>query len=167
MANLSQLAASIASLGASSKRGIKKINEQTVDALSVLMDDLSKNLDGEVVEMGIPNGGTINKAITTKLVDMQTGELNLATGNHFTLTLAANRSLTPINPAPAGRVNIIVLQITSLGAFAPAWWPGIKWAGGVVPAQTANGRDTYSFSSFDGGVTWDGYAVGKDIKAAV
>lgn len=166
MANLSQLAASIAGFGASSKAGVAKISGQTVDALSVLMDDLSKNLDAEVVEMGIPHGGAINKAITTRLIDMASGEMNLANGNHYNVILSNNLALTPINPAPAGRVNVIVLQVITLGAFSPVWWPGIKWAGGVAPVATANGRDTFSFSSVDGGVTWDGYAVGKDIKAA-
>lgn len=40
----------------------------------------------------------------------------------------------------------------------------MKWAGGTAPTLTASGRDALGFYTYDGGTTWTGLVLGKDIK---
>jgi hypothetical protein len=40
----------------------------------------------------------------------------------------------------------------------------MKWAAGTAPTLTASGRDVLGFFTYDGGTTWSGLVLGKDIK---
>jgi len=57
------------------------------------------------------------------------------------------------------------VQQDGVGGWGVAW-TGIIWPGGVAPTvtATANAIDEYTFTTFDGGVTWSGKTIGQDFS---
>lgn len=128
---------------------------------------LIEAVDNAIAEIGAPMGGEFATAITEKAIDMGAGnDIVVSSGNHFTKTVAANTTFSVSQAAAAGRVSSFTLHITNGGAFTINWWSGIVWAEGKAPTLTAAGRDVLAFTTLDGGTTWDGYLLGKDMKAA-
>jgi len=62
-------------------------------------------------------------------------------GDVFFKTLAAGANVFTFANAANGQV--IIVEVT--GAASTLTWPTVKWAGGVVPTQTASGTDVYTF----------------------
>lgn len=91
-------------------------------------------------------------------------DIDLATGNIFTKTISAGTTLTVSNVPAAGTTASFILDLTNGGAGAVTWWSGVKWSAGAPPALTAAGRDALGFFTHDGGTTWTGLLLGKDIK---
>ena len=114
-------------------------------------------------------GGTMTGAITaireTK-VAMTANNIDLATGNLFTRTMAtgAYYTLTISNALASGNVNSFILELTNGGSAVITWFSGVKWAGGTAPTLTASGKDILGFYSHDGGTTWRGIVMVKDSK---
>lgn len=90
--------------------------------------------------------------------------IDLATGNVFTKTISATTTLTVSNVPAAGTTASFILDLTNGGSAAITWWSGVKWAGGTVPTMTAAGRDVLGFFTHDGGATWTGLVMGKDVR---
>ena len=97
-------------------------------------------------------------------VAMAANAINLATGNFFTKTITALTTFTVSNVPAAGTANSFVLDLTNGGAFTITWWSGVKWAAGTAPSLTASGRDLLAFFTHDGGTTWNGLVLSKDMK---
>ena len=112
-------------------------------------------------------GGVMTGAITaireTK-VAMAANDINLATGNMFTKTISGATTLTVSNALASGNANSFILELTNGGSAVITWFAGVKWAGGIVPTFTASGVDILGFYSHDGGGTWRGLVLGKDVK---
>ena len=96
-------------------------------------------------------------------VAMSANDINLATGNYFTKTISGATTLTVSNVPSAGLTATFILDLTN-GASATITWWGVKWVGGTAPTLTAAGRDSLGFFTHDGGTTWSGVVIGKDIK---
>ena len=90
--------------------------------------------------------------------------IDLATGNYFTKTISTATTLTVSSVPSAGLVGSFILDLTNGGAGAITWWSGMKWVGGTPPTLTTAGRDSLGFYTYDGGATWTGLVLGKDIK---
>lgn len=90
--------------------------------------------------------------------------INLSSGAVFTKTVTAATAFTVNNVPPAGKVGSFLLDITNGGAFPVTWWAGMRWSGGTVPTLTTSGRDVLGFFTYDGGTTWNGLLLGKDMK---
>lgn len=90
--------------------------------------------------------------------------LDLTTANLFTKTVTSLLTWAVTNTPAAGTVASFMLDLTNGGAFAQTWWTGVKWAGGIAPILTASGRDVLGFYTHDGGTTWTGLMLGKDVK---
>ena len=93
-----------------------------------------------------------------------TAAFNLALGNVYTATLGANTTFSVSNVPASGSTISFILDITNGGAFTITWWTNMKWVAGTAPTLTASGRDMLSFITHDGGTTWTGLVLGKDIK---
>jgi hypothetical protein len=91
-------------------------------------------------------------------------DINLLLGNIFTRTISGATTLTVSNVPASGVVVSFILDLTNGGSAAITWWAGMKWAGGTVPTLTAAGRDVLGFFTHDGGTTWTGLLLGKDVK---
>lgn len=90
--------------------------------------------------------------------------INLANGNYFTHTLSGNTSLTVSNTPSTGTAASFILEMTNGGSATITWWSGMKWAGGTAPTLTAAGKDILGFYTYDGGTTWNGLVLAKDVK---
>jgi len=96
-------------------------------------------------------------------IAMPANDINLATGDYFTKTISSAVTLTVSNVPTAGTVASFILDLINGGAATITWWT-TKWAGGIAPTLTAAGRDSLGFFTHDGGTTWTGLVLGKDIK---
>lgn len=96
-------------------------------------------------------------------VAMSTNDINLALGNAFSKTISGTTTLTVSNVPSTGTITTFILDLTNGGVGAITWW-GVKWVGGTAPTLTSAGRDTLGFFTHDGGATWSGIVIGKDIK---
>jgi hypothetical protein len=99
----------------------------------------------------------------TKIV-LAANAIDLATGNYFTKTITAASTLTVSNMPATGISASFILDLTNGGAFAVTWWTGVKWAAGISPILTASGRDVLGFFTHDGGTTWTGLVLARDVK---
>jgi hypothetical protein len=97
-------------------------------------------------------------------VTMAANDINLSSGNYFTKTISTATTLTVSNVPDTGTVGSFILNLTNGGAAAITWWSGMKWAAGTPPTLTASGRDSLGFYTYDGGTTWTGLVLSKDIK---
>lgn len=90
--------------------------------------------------------------------------IDLTLGNYFTKTISGTTTFTVSNVASSGTANCFILDLTNGGSATVNWWSGVKWAGGTAPTLTSSGRDTLGFFTYDGGTTWNGFVLGKDMK---
>lgn len=128
---------------------------------------LIEAVDAAIADLGAPVGGEFNTAILEKVVALAGSDISVIGGNHFTKTITGNTAFTVSDVPAAGRVVSFALYLTNGGAATITWWPNINWADGVVPELTAAGRDNLAFTTMDGGATWDGYLLGKNMKLPV
>ena len=106
---------------------------------------------------------TVTGTKETKIA-MGANAIDLATGNYFTKTISAATTFTVSNVPTAGTAVSFILDLTNGGAGTITWWSGMKWVGGTAPTLTTAGRDSLGFFTHDGGTTWTGLVLGKDIK---
>jgi hypothetical protein len=109
-----------------------------------------------------------NKTLTTTAlyqsrVAMAANDINLSLGNAFSKTISGATTLTVSNVPTSGLIATFILDLTNGGSAAITWWT-VKWVGGTAPTLTTAGRDTLGFFTHDGGATWSGVVIGKDIK---
>ena len=113
-------------------------------------DFLLKN----AVEVGGPTKVTLG-SITSSDID-------LATGNYFADTLAANTTYTLSN---AGGVQSCQLEVTGASTYTITWPSSIEWAGGVAPSAPATGEtDVFTLSTDDGGTSYVGVKTADNLS---
>lgn len=108
--------------------------------------------------------GTFGGAMRETRSAISASAIDLSLGNFFTKTIAAATTFTVSNVPVAGTAASFILDLTNGGAFTVTWWTGVKWTSGVAPTLTASGRDVLGFFTHDGGTTWTGLVLGKDVK---
>lgn len=93
--------------------------------------------------------------------------VNLTNANVFRVSLNANiTTLTIQNPASSPKHANFAIRFTADGTLRTITWPAsVRWPGAVVPVMTSvNGKvDWLTFSSVDGGTTWDGFIMGQNL----
>jgi hypothetical protein len=96
-----------------------------------------------------------------------TTNIDLTTGNVFTITLGASITLT-FSGATVGRACSVSLYIKqdATGSRLITWPASVKWAGGTKPtlSTAANALDIVVVESLDGGTTWYGSLVGTSFS---
>lgn len=97
-------------------------------------------------------------------VAIAASDINLASGNYFTRTVSGATTFTVSNTPATGTAASFILDLTNGGSATITWWSGMKWASGTAPTLTASGRDVLGFFTHDGGTTWTGLVLGKDVK---
>ena len=99
--------------------------------------------------------------------------IDLEDGNVHSLTITSGTFNIGLTNALASNSSSIALIGTNLGAGTPTFVSGahdgggnvVKWPGGTAPSYTASGVDIITFTTFDGGTNWYGFAAGIDAKA--
>jgi len=127
---------------------------------SVTLAKLSSEVQGLVNGALQKAGGTMTGAVFENRVALGTGSAIAV----FTKTITAATTFTVTGTPAAGAVASFVLDLTNGGAFAVTWWSGVKWAAGITPTLTVSGRDALGFFTHDGGTTWTGILLSRDVK---
>lgn len=107
-----------------------------------------------------------NKTITglvEKHAAIAVAEIDLKTGNLFSKTISGAITLSLKNVPASGSVATFILELTNAGTNV-TWWAGLKWQKGTSPTLTAAGTDVLGFYSRDGGASWTGFVMAKDVK---
>lgn len=104
------------------------------------------------------------KAEMSARVAMAANDIDLTAGNFFTKTISGATTLTVSNVPASGTTASLILDLTNGGSATITWWSGVKWAGGTAPTLTSAGRDVLGFYTHDGGTTWTGLVLGKDVR---
>lgn len=89
--------------------------------------------------------------------------IDLSLGNYFSKTISGSTTFTVSNVPTTGTAFSFILDLTNAGSSV-TWWSGVDWANGVAPTLTTSGRDSLGFYTYDGGTTWSGFVLGKDMK---
>lgn len=98
-------------------------------------------------------------------ISLAGSDIDVEVGNYFTKTLSATTTFTVSNVPASGTLASFILDLTNGGSYTINWWSGIDWVNGVAPELTTSlGRDILGFFTYDGGTTWTGLVLGKDVK---
>jgi len=89
--------------------------------------------------------------------------IDCSLGNYYSKTISGATTFTVSNVPTSGTAYSMILDLTNSGSNI-TWWSGTKWAGGTAPTLTTSGRDVLGFFTYDGGTTWTGLVLGKDVK---
>lgn len=106
-------------------------------------------------------------SLQERRVAIAASNIDLALGNWFTRTISGATTLTVSNTPAAGTTAAFVLDLTNGGSATVQWsFNGAvpKFAGGAAPTLTTSGRDVLGFFTHDGGTTWTGLLLGKDVR---
>jgi hypothetical protein len=129
--------------------------------------ELTRQFEAAVDEFGEPAGGSLTVASYEAFSEVDGNVINVSLANHYRKTVSGNITFSLSNVPAAGKVVTFALHLIDGGSATVQWWPNVKWSGGTAPTLTASGRDVVAFTTLDGGATWDGYLLGKDMKAVV
>ena len=95
-----------------------------------------------------------------------TVDIDVTTGNVFTLTADQNTTFTFSNPSPTGKSCAFTLVWTQDSSDRTIAWPAsVDWAGGSAPDVTSGAAkiDVYTFFTMDEGTIWYGFQAGADM----
>lgn len=112
----------------------------------------------------VASGITKSTAYNETKVAIAASAIDLATANYFSKTISGATTFTVSNTPTTGTAISFILDLTNGGSATITWWSGMKWAGGTAPTLTTAGRDVLGFFTYDGGTTWTGLVLGKDVK---
>ena len=98
---------------------------------------------------------------------------DLEDGNVQSVTMTANTFNFGIANALASHSNSVTLIVTNGGLATVTWLSGahggggnaIQWAGGAAPTLTSSGTDILTFTTFNGGTNWYGFAAALALAA--
>ena len=96
-----------------------------------------------------------------------TVDIDVTTGNVFTLTPDQNTTFTFSNPSPTGKSCSFTLIWTQDGSDRTIAWPAsVDWKDGSAPDVTSGSakRDVYTFFTIDAGTIWYGFQAGTDMS---
>lgn len=110
------------------------------------------------------SGAITATTINETAVVMSTDDIDLSLGAVFIKTITNNTSFTVSNIPVSGKVGSFILDLTNAGAYILTWWAGVTWSAGIPPSLTTVGRDILGFITYDGGVTWVGMVLVKDVR---
>jgi hypothetical protein len=97
--------------------------------------------------------------------DLGTGgsaTIDLSTANNFRRQFNGNATITFSN-APSGKAFGFTLITVNAQAYTITWPVNVDWAGGSSPILTTSGIDVLVFYTYDGGTTFYGFVVGKNM----
>lgn len=110
-------------------------------------------------------GGALTGGFREAQVAMGAGNaINCLSGNYFTKSISTATTFTVSNVPASGTAVSFILDLTNGGSATITWWSGVKWASGSAPTLTTSGRDVLGFFTHDGGTTWSGILIAKDVR---
>ena len=98
--------------------------------------------------------------------DLSTGgsvTIDLSTANNFRRQFNGTATITFSN-APVGKAFGFTLLTVNAGAYVLTFPASVNWAGGIQPTLTTSGEDVLVFYTFDGGTSWYGFTIAKNLS---
>jgi hypothetical protein len=89
--------------------------------------------------------------------------LDLSSANNFRRQFNATATISFSN-APSGKAFGFTLLMVNAGAYTITWPVNVDWVGGSAPILTSAGTDVLTFYTYDGGTTYYGFVVGKNMS---
>lgn len=99
-----------------------------------------------------------------KVAAVASTAIDCSLGSYFTKTITTVTTFTVTNVPATGTCASIMLELTNGGSQTVNWFSGVTWASGIAPILTASGVDVLGFYTLNGGTTWRGFLMAKDIK---
>jgi hypothetical protein len=126
-------------------------------------DGTSLSVTGNVVVTTFVTSTTFRETYS----DQGTGgsvTLDLATANNFRRQFNATSTISINNAPGVPRAFGFTFTMVNAGAYSITWPGSINWVNGSAPILTSAGTDVLSFFTFDGGSTYYGFVVGKNMS---
>jgi hypothetical protein len=109
-------------------------------------------------------GGTFSGNVFGTKADLGAGvSINVASASVFTKTVSAPTTFVLTGVPAAPTFASFILELTNPGTNV-TFWSGVKWSNGLAPILTVTGKDLLAFYTVDGGTTWNGIVLGKDVR---
>ncbi|MFZ9247283.1 MAG: hypothetical protein ACO23K_03315 [Ilumatobacteraceae bacterium] len=120
-----------------------------------LLEPGDRYIDGDDGTEYYFSGGSWLPVVSTEIHAMlPDGDIDVRSGDYFTLSMTGDTTLTFTNPASLPKVSKITLILNTNG-FNVTWPAGVKWANSTPPVLSG-GEDVLEFFSVDAGTTWYG-----------
>jgi hypothetical protein len=88
--------------------------------------------------------------------------LDLSTANNFRRQFNAGATISFNNPPSSNAFGFTFVMVNA-GTYSITWPVTIDWVGGTPPILTSSGTDVLTFFTFNGGSTYYGFVVGKNL----
>jgi hypothetical protein len=98
--------------------------------------------------------------------DLGTGgsfTIDCSTANNFRRQFNGAATITFSN-VPAGKAFGFTLLTVNAGGYVLTFPASVNWAGGIQPGLTTSGEDVLVLYTFDGGTSWYGFAIAKNLS---
>jgi hypothetical protein len=89
--------------------------------------------------------------------------LDLSTANNFRRQFNGSATISFSN-APASNAFGFTFVMINAGTYSITWPGSIDWVGGTSPILTSTGTDVLTFFTFNGGTSYYGFVVGKNLS---
>ena len=125
-------------------------------------DGVSLSITGDIVASTHITSTTFRETYS----DLGTGgsvTLDLFTANNFRRQFNTTSTITITN-APATNAFGFTFTMVNAGAYSITWPNSIDWVNGSSPILTSAGTDVLSFFTFNGGTSYYGFVVGKNMS---
>ena len=124
--------------------------------------------DGSVLSV-LSAGGAISsttfRETHSSLGSGGTFTIDLASANNFSRTVSGGGTVVvSFTNAPAGRAFGFTLALTNGGSATIQWPASVRYSDNIAPILTSSGIDVLSFYTFDGGSTYYGFLVGRNLS---
>jgi len=135
---------------------------------NLTFDGTILNVTGNVTVSTSVSATTFISATTYRetYYDYGTGgsvSIDLSLGNNFRRQFNTAATIT-YTGAPASNAFGFTLTTVNAGAYSITWPASIDWVGGTAPILTSAGTDVLTFFTFNGGTTYYGFVVGKNLS---
>jgi hypothetical protein len=130
---------------------------------NLTFDGISLSITGDIVASTHITSTTFRETYS----DLGTGgsvTLDLFTANNFRRQFNGTSTISINNAPGAPRAFGFTFTMVNAGAFAITWPASIDWVNGSSPILTSSGTDVLSFFTFNGGTTYYGFVVGKNMS---
>ena len=140
----------------------------TVEASKAVIADGSGTINHADYIVQKPKMKDYSEAINAAGSKSAAFDIDLEDGNVQSVTVTSGTFNVGITNALTSNSNSLTLIGTNLGTGTITWKSGahggggntIKWPAGAAPTLTASGTDILTFTTFDGGTQWYGFAAG-------
>lgn len=147
------------------------LGDSGTDSVNLISQLVTDSTPGSVGQALVSRGPNISPKWGSQITGLRetgvalTGSvIDLNLGNLFYKTVDAAVTLSATNVAASGVVNTFILELINGGSHTVTWPINVRWTNGAAPTLTASGRDVLGLITRDGGVSWLGFVLGKDVR---